>query len=159
MKDILVIVGNASRARLYSVRHGVLERLESLAHPESRAKVSELLTDRPGRAFDSTGAGHSEGSPQRSGMEPHTDPHDLEIEAFAKQVARRASIHARRGHFAELLLIAPPRFLGRLKIALDEAVARRIVATVSHDYTSKTDSEVVDILETLGVSAALPSPA
>lgn len=158
MRDILVIVGNASRARLYGVRHGILERLESLAHPESRAKVSELVTDRPGRAFDPAGGAHRDAA-RRSGMEPHTDPHDVEVDAFAKQVARRASIQARRGRFTELLLIAPPRFLGRVKVALDEPVAGRIVATVSHDYTAKTDAEVLDVLETLGLHATLPSPA
>ncbi len=156
MKDILVIVGNASRARLYGVHHGVLERLESLAHPESRAKASELLTDKPGRALDATGG---EAGPHRSGMEPHTEPHDVELDQFAKQVARRGSIQARRGHYTELLLIAPPRFLGRVKMALEEPVARRIVATVSHDYTAKTDSELVEVLETLGVRSSLPSPA
>lgn len=157
MKDILVIVGNASRARLYGVHHGVMEPIESLAHPESRAKGSDLVTDRPGRAFDSTGGGRSDTGPHRSGMEPHTEPHDVELEAFAKQVARRASIQARRGHYTELLMIAPPRFLGRVKLGLDEQVAKRIVATVSHDYTSKTDSELVEVLETLGVRAALPA--
>lgn len=153
MRDILVIVGNASRARLYGVHRGVLERLESLAHPESRARASAL--------GDGTGAEVTGGAagPHRSVREPHTDTHDVELDQFAKQVARRASIHARRGHYTELLLIAPPRFLGRVKLALEEPVARRIVATVSHDYTVKTDSELVGVLETLGVRASLPSLA
>ena len=155
MKDILVIVANASRARLFHVHGGQLERLESLKHPESRSKGSELESDKPGRAFDDSGGG----GPHRSGMEPPTDPHDNELRAFAREVARRASILARRGHYRDLLVVAPPRFLGRVKSELDAEVAKRIVATVSHDYTAKTEAELDDILETLGVHAALPSPA
>lgn len=160
MKNILVIVANASHARLYGVHHGVLERLESLAHPESRAKVRELVTDDRGRAYDATSAGgQGDRSPPKSGVDSQTDPHEVELEAFAKQLARRASIQARRGRYSDLLLMAPPRFLGRVKVALDDQVARRIVATVSHDYTSKSDAEIAEVLETLGVRVALPSPA
>ncbi|MDP2314305.1 MAG: host attachment protein [Pseudomonadota bacterium] len=155
MKDILVIVANASRARLYRVHVGVLERLESLSHPQSRSKGAELASDRPGRAFD-TGTGPG---PHRSGMEPETDPHEHEAEVFAREVARRGSILARRGRYPELLVVAPARFLGHVKSDLDAEIAKRIVATVSHDYTAKTDADLVEILQGLGVHVALPSPA
>jgi protein required for attachment to host cells len=154
MKNILLIVANASRARLFRVHGGILLPLEALAHPASRAKVADLVSDRPGRAFDD-----SSGGPRRAGMEPHTDPHEVELLAFARQVARRAAIHARRGHYPEVLLVAPPRFLGRVKLALDPGVAKRIVASVSHDYTLKDEAELVAMLETLGVHATLPVPA
>ncbi len=153
MKNILLIVANASRARLFQVRGGTLEEIEALSHPESRAKGVELETDRPGRGYDQTGGG-----PHKSAMEPPTDPHETEMIAFAREVARRASIHARRGRYPEVLLFAPPRFLGRVKVALDAGVAKRVAATVSHDYTMKDEAELVDILQTLGVQAGLPTP-
>jgi len=155
MKDILVIVGNASRARLYRVHAGVLERVEVLDHPESRARRRELVSDRPGRFRDETGGG----GPHRSGMEPPTDAHEVEVLSFARTVARRIAIHARRAHLPDLLLLAPPRFLGRLKAALEPTVAGHVVATVSHDYTAAAEADLVDILEGLGIRAALPSPA
>ncbi len=158
MKDILVIVANASRARLFHVHGGQLERLESLKHPESRSKGTELKSDKPGGNTDATREARERGITSQGGMEP-PDPHDNELRAFAREVARRASILARRGHYRDLLVVAPPRFLGRVKSELDAEVAKRIVATVSHDYTAKTEAELVDILETLGVHAALPSPA
>lgn len=153
MKNLLLIVANSSRARLYRVRAGRLELLERLEHPESRVRASDLVTDRPGRGQDDSG-----GLPHRSTMDPAEDPHEHEMIVFAREVARRTAILARRGRYPEVLLMAPPRFLGRVKSALDPGVARRIVASVSHDYTTKADAELVDILGTFGVRAALPEP-
>jgi protein required for attachment to host cells len=157
MKNILVMVGNASRAQLWSVQHGALAPLETLDHPLSRAKGIELTSDRPGRAFDDTGGG---AGPQRSAMDPTTDPHEVQLRAFAREVARRLTIQARRGRYPEILLLAPPRFLGRVRAELDPAIARRVVASVSHDYTAKDAAELVEILAGLGVNAThLPTPA
>jgi protein required for attachment to host cells len=155
MKRILLVVANASRARIYQVHSGQLEVMETLQHPASRARASELVSDRPGRAFDDNGGG----GPHRSSMTPPTDPHEVEMLAFAREVGRRTSIQARRGRFPELLLFAPPRFLGRLKAAIDPVVARRIVASVSHDYTSRDDPELATILEGFGVRVLAPRPA
>lgn len=155
MKNLLLLVANGSRARLYRVRGGRLELIEHLAHPASRARGADLVSDRPGRAFDDSGGA----GPHRSGMEPPTDPREVEHLAFAREVARRVAIHTRRTRTAEVLLMAPPRFLGRVKAALDPGVLRRVAASVSHDYTAKADAELVAILETFGVRAALPTPA
>jgi protein required for attachment to host cells len=153
MKNILVLVGNASRARILNVQGRAVSLLDDLTHPASRAKGRDLASDKPGRAFDDSGGG---AGPQRSAMEPPTDPHEVEVGIFAREVARRLSIHARRGRFPELLLLAPPRFLGRVKAALEPAIARRIVASVSHDYTAKTDEELLAILTEMG---AVSEPA
>lgn len=156
MKNILLIVANASRARLYRVRQGQLERLESLNHPESRAKIVELVSDRQGRQHDDSGP--AKAGPHRSGVDQPVDPHENEMLAFAREVARRVSIQARRGKYPEVIVFAPPRFLGRVKAALEDEIAKRVVASVSHDYTTKDENEIVDILQTLGVRATLPTP-
>ena len=40
--------------------------------------------------------------------------------------------------YDELILVAPPAFLGLLRQALDDAVAGSIRATVAKDYTAQT---------------------
>jgi protein required for attachment to host cells len=155
VKTLLVVVANGWRARIWAVRDGEIEELEALTHPESRAKGIDLESDRPGRAFDDAGGGQ-----HRSAMEPPTDKREVEQNSFARTLARKVSIHTRKGRFPQVLLMAPPRFLGRLKAALEPPIARRVFTSVSHDYTMKTQSELLDVLRDLGVLVApLPSPA
>ncbi len=152
MKNILLVVANASRAQIWAIRGGELSPLEDLAHPESRAKGIDLTSDRAGRSFDDGGG------VGRSSMEAPTDPREVQQLNFAREVTRRTSIQARRGQFAEILLFAPPRFLGRMKARLDTSLSRRLLATISHDYTAKTRAELIDILAAMGI-AAVPARA
>ncbi len=145
-----VLVCNAARGVLYSTDTQLqkLEEVQQFEHPESRAKARDLYTDDVGSRRDSTAAGGGNSSNhQKSGMDPHTEFHRIEAEKFAKEVSdtlRAGRVHDR---FDQLIVIAPPRFLGLLRQQLDTDTARRVVEEVQHDWTSVTHTrELLDRL-------------
>ena len=73
-------------------------------------------------------AGHAE-------CRPSTDDsaqHEAELR-FLRRVATRLALGAARGEFERLALVGPPRALGLLKLALPEAVVKRIDVTDPHE--------------------------
>lgn len=132
-----ILVADASRARLfqYSGFGAEIEQLKEWDHPKSRARNSELVTDRPGRVMQSHGGPHG-GHGSHSGMEPHTAPKDVEHEVFARQLTDELGKGLRENAYGRLILVANPAFLGTLRQVSDEQVHKHTVASVAKDYTS-----------------------
>lgn len=108
-----VVVADESSAILYSraSRRGDLVKVEVLENEAGRKKVGDLISDRGGRSFDSTGRGRHTMAREKVGPKTHA------AERFAKKVAARiADIHL-RGKCRGYVLVAPPRFLGMLREA------------------------------------------
>lgn len=130
-----ILVADAASARIFEVTgfRKPLRLLESFAHPESRAKTSELVSDDRGRVEKGIGRGI------HSAMEAPTPAHKVEAERFARQVAQAlAEAHARQT-FGSVALVAPPHFMGLLRAALDTQVAKSVVTTLEKDF-AKVDS-------------------
>jgi protein required for attachment to host cells len=126
-----VLVADGSRARLFSASkyRAPWILLGKFDHAESRAKTIELDPTERGRSKPTLGAGHG------PAMEPKTPPRQVEQIHFAHQLKDRLASGLRRGAYTELVLVAPPRFLGRLKARLDPEVAKSLVHVVDKDYT------------------------
>ena len=77
-----LIVADAGRAALYAAESptGPLTELRDVIGPKNRLLDQDLVTDRPGRAFDSGGQG-------RHALEPSTPPGEVETERFAQWIA------------------------------------------------------------------------
>lgn len=135
MKNPWVLVANSSFARIYSGPNSHLEEIETLEHPESRMHGRDLVTDRPGRTFDSVGGGGH-------GLGSELSPQKNEAEHFAGAIAQHLD-HARRiGTFNKLYVIASPSFLGMLRNALHSATRDLVALEVDKDLTSKTPAEI-----------------
>jgi protein required for attachment to host cells len=122
MKSTWIVVAESARARIFT-RSGIggkLQEVADLSHPESRLHVRELTSDLPGRSFDSHGEG-------RHGMEQATDPKEQEAQAFAVEIARHVDRSHGEGSFDSLILVAPPKFLGRLRAELSKATRESLV--------------------------------
>lgn len=121
MSDVWVVVASSTRCRIFAQhKHsGPLEPVEELDHPEGRLHGRELVTDQPGRSFDSAGNGrHAMGEP--------VDPHEQGNIRFAKTVADKIDAARKRDRFDRLVLVADPRFLGHLRHGLSPATRRRL---------------------------------
>lgn len=123
MADVWVVVASSTRCRIFkqSSHNAPLEEIEDLVHPEGRLQDRELASDKPGRAFDSSGAG-------RHGMGEPVSPSEQENIRFAKTVAQRIDAARKAKAFERLVLVADPRFLGHLRPGLTPAT-RNCVAT------------------------------
>lgn len=142
-KRTWILVADACRARIFSHHQKEGYRVvKELDHPESRAHVSALVADTNGRkSMGVPGGGY--GHP---GVAPDTDAKEVEHEKFARLVAEALE----RGHFdsafEDLVLVAPPHFLGLVKSALADPVARKVVETLSKDISQLADHQVIERL-------------
>lgn len=146
-----VLISDASRARLFAeTSRGQRRRFTLLAtfdHPESRAHVSDLVTDTTGRkpVGGSRGAGVN-GRPGgffgRPGAEPDTDPKDVEALKFARELAEALARGLADHAYDTLVIAAPPRFLGMMKETIGLQVRRRIEQTIDKDLTLLPPHEV-----------------
>src|SRR5207302_1996007 len=78
-----IVLADAATAKVYEPQASRRDwkLIAELAHPESRAKESELGTDKPGRVRQST-------TGSRAAMEPPTPRKEVEIEKFAREIAK-----------------------------------------------------------------------
>lgn len=108
---------------------------QSVAHPEGRLESHEMGSDRKGRTYESHGVGGS-------AFEPQHTPAENVADQFAQQLAgivRDArNLHA----YDRLVLVAEPRFLGRLRGALDHATADTVVGSIDKDLAHATVKDV-----------------
>jgi protein required for attachment to host cells len=106
-KRTWLLIADGSRAKVFESAgaHETLNEIDDMALAIHLPKSGDLLADRPGRTFDSVGAG-------RHAKENPTDPHRLLKRDFARKVVdelRRAMLG---GRFNQIVLVAPPDFLG-----------------------------------------------
>lgn len=123
-----ILLADAATARLYESQGAGrgIQLVAELSHPESRARESELVSDKPGRVKQSAG--------YRSAMEPHTPRKKVEMEHFARQVAKALEDGLNKKAYESLVLVTPPAFLGVLRSVLSERVLHRVSATIEKDY-------------------------
>lgn len=129
MKTTWIVAADASRARVLQVagREHLLE-VESLANPEGRLQNREINTDAQGRfAGPDRPGGHS------SGDEDHTVDHYNEL--FAKRVGDYLDQARTQHRFDELVLVAPPKFLGALRKELGKEVEKLVADQLPKDLS------------------------
>jgi protein required for attachment to host cells len=132
-----VIVADNARARIFA-SHTVLnhlEELEGFAHPEAHWTNQELATDSSGKSVDRRGA-----------LEPATSPREHEAEKFAHDLAHHLKDLHNQKHFEELVLIAPPRFLGMLQKHLQKPLDKLVSRTLGKDLTTCSVEEIIDYI-------------
>lgn len=118
---VWIVVANQELMRIYSreKKFGELVEVKRLENAAGARAGRELVTDRPGRVFESAGPG-------RHAMEPPTDPKEQEAIRFAREIAREVEAGRTHDRFGGLILVAGPAFLGRLRHELSDA-ARKMV--------------------------------
>ena len=133
-----ILVADGARARLYA-NHGVGKGLQPVSGATHKADLHhhdrEILTDKPGRAYNSVGHG-------RSAIEPHTEWHRFEKHKFAREMAKVLDAAAASKAFDRLILVAPPATLGDLRMELGEATRKMVTAELPKDLTRHAEQEL-----------------
>ncbi len=121
MSKLCVVVADQSKARIFTVDDpkGELIPVDELEHPEARIKEKEMLSDRPGRSFDSAGHG-------RHALGTSVEPSKQEAIRFAKTVAEYLRTAHNEDRCRRLVLVAGPPFLGLLRDNLKSLSGVRI---------------------------------
>ena len=133
MKTTWIVAADSSRARVLQVAgRERLDEIENLVNPEGRLQDRELTTDANPRL-------HGPG-----GMSAREEPSAVEhaVELFAKRVGDYLE-KARTDHrFDELVLVAPPKFLGALRKELGNEVGKLVADELPKDLSWFNEREL-----------------
>jgi protein required for attachment to host cells len=127
-----IVVANSGAADIYSAdsANARPELWRHLEHAGSRSKGSDLVSDRPGRSFDSAGQG-------RHAMETRHTPKEVESENFARELGELLEHGRVKSLYEELILVAPPDFLGQLRKASSDGVHAVVVAELAKNLAGE----------------------
>ncbi len=142
-----VLIADGSRAEILENRgRGTgIRALDGLSFEHASDPAHELGRDRPTRSYDSVGHG-------RHANEPKTNPHDEQKHDFARiLVAELERAHANKA-FDQLVLVAPPTFLGTLRKELPKNVAALVTSEIAKDLTK---TPVIELPSHLGDAVTL----
>ncbi len=139
-----ILIANGARARVMQaegVGKGVTA-LPSMVFGQESKKGSDIMADRPGRTFDSAGAG-------RHGMAYHSEPERGRERTFAAMLVSALQRAYEEGKFERLVLVAPPQALGDLREALSLDLTRALQGTLAKDLTHLPNTKIPKHLEGL----------
>jgi protein required for attachment to host cells len=131
-----IVVAHRAGARFIDEVDEALRVFDTVDFPEGRSHDGLPPSD-PGRASDS----------QRGRQEPRESAREHAASVFAGQLAGMLQQGRNAKRFDEVVLIAPPRFLGALRHALDTPTAAMVRGTLDKDYAGLDDRELLRRLE------------
>jgi protein required for attachment to host cells len=151
-KKTWIVVADGSRARFFEPGKGARTLAPSvqgeMTAAEARRPARDLVTDKPGRGFASAG------SNARHAFEPAHDIHKMQKQGFTARLAEVLDEACGEGLFDRLVLVAPDRSLGELRLLLSARVKAAVTHEVAKDLTGATPTELRDLL-----GSALPAAA
>jgi protein required for attachment to host cells len=128
MKRNWILVANQAEAQIYSSDRlpGSLSLVEVLANDEGTSRARDLVSDAPGRAYDSHGSG-------RHAMEPNTGVKEEQRRRFVKEMVERLQTARVKGDFDQLVLLAAPGVLGVIRKTLNPELEKTVIKEIPKD--------------------------
>jgi len=138
-----ILVAHEAGARVFENRGSGkgLDLVETIEHPEGRARDRDIDADRPGRSFRK-----DSGDPRRAAMSRSEGPHDRAVADFARTLTGKLQSARAENQYERLVLVAPPRFLGLLRSSLDGPTAQLVVGSVSKNLATSKEAELIEHL-------------
>lgn len=126
-KGYYVLVADSGAAKVYRAEAdlGDLQLVHERANPAGRKMPGELESDRAGQQRNTIGGMHS--------LAGDHDPQRHESEQFARTLCELLQHERQNGRFTDLLIAAPPKFLGELRAHLSDDCSKALVRTVHKD--------------------------
>lgn len=139
-KQLYVLVADNAQATVFHATTPVkkLDEIMSREHPAGRLKDSELYSDRPGSDHGGVG-GH-----QSYDREKSEDP---EEERFARDLSEQLEKARHEGRFDNLVLIAPPNFLGALRHHLSKDCLAAVVKSIDKDLVRQDHKAIIQHID------------
>ena len=137
MKQTTIVVADSTRARIFTTdsAHSPLIEIETMAHPEGRLHDRDLTSDLPGKDVGGDGSGgHA--------YQAKTDPKKHELAEFAKRVANHLDDARNANKLSNLLIVAEPAFLGKLRAHLSTGTKEKIVFELDKNLTHHSPEDV-----------------
>jgi protein required for attachment to host cells len=133
---LCIVIADGGHARFVRpAADNALHTFEAVDSATVHKKDHDLVSDRPGRAFES-------GSPGRHSYTPRQDPHETEKDRFTQAVARRVNEDSAADEFNELVVVAPPHVLSELTGALDGLTKAKLLGSLAKNLVKTPDHEL-----------------
>jgi len=137
MKTLWIVVANSSVAKIFTKKGSSLEAIKLLNHPESRLHNRDLVSDKPGRDFESA-------SDARHAFESKTSPHQVEVQSFAREVADFLNKAKAKNEFDDLYMAASPIMLGKLREEASKELIKSMAAEIDKDCTTMDIEQIME---------------
>jgi protein required for attachment to host cells len=136
-KNLCFVIADGGHARFARpAPDNALHTFEAVDSATVHKHDRDLVSDRPGRAFES-GA-----SAARHAYVPRTDPHELAKQQFAELIAERINAESAADVFHELVVVAPASILAEITAALDAPTRAKLVGSLAKDLVKTPDHEL-----------------
>jgi protein required for attachment to host cells len=109
-----------------------LEEREAFIHSEAQLSNTDLVSDSAGKSTHWCGS-----------LNPPTTAKEHEAQNFAKMLARHLKELHNQRHYENLVLIAPPRFLGMLRNELLSPLDKLVTFTIDKDLTTASVESII----------------
>ena len=132
-----IVIADGAHAKVLerSVEKPALKTVDGLTVSIELPASRDMLTDRPGRSFESHGRA-------RHAKESRSDPHRELKRSFAKHLAGMLKTNLADKRYEKLVLVAPPATLGDLRDALVKTVRARVVAELAQDLVKTPHNQL-----------------
>ena len=126
--------------------------LHDFTSPDMHRKTHDMVTDRPGRAFESA-------TPTRHAIAAKTDPHEQAKERFIHGLGLTLNHHRAAGDFDVLVLAVTRAQVHELETALDAGTKASVAARIAKDLVKTPNVEIWQRLIEEGIMPPAPTGA
>jgi protein required for attachment to host cells len=109
--------------------------------------IHEIAADLDLKEHKKPAKTYSQNGSLRHGVEPHSDPKDVEQQNFAHNVVTFIDDALKQNKFEELTLIAPPKMLGVLNNNLGDQLLKKVVQKIDKNITDLKIEELEEYLK------------
>lgn len=143
MTNTWILVADSGRARVFELDESEkkLAELACYANPDARLAGKEITDDRSPSVNANRGG-------TRHAIEPHTALDEKIADRFAHTLNAALERGRQEHRYDNLVIVAPPRFLGALHCCMNKPLRDRVVEEVRHDYTALPVAELRERLPT-----------
>ena len=137
MNTIWILVVNQAEAQVYSAKNlpGKIAMVGIMTHAEGTARTRDLVSDTPGRAYDSRGEG-------RHAMEPDVGVKEEERRKFIKEVVNRLEAAQLRKSYDRLVVLAAPAVLGVFRKTIGDSLSRLVIREIPKDVVGQSVEKI-----------------
>lgn len=137
MINTWVVVADSSRARFFTLesRGEPLHEIDDMIHSEGKLRAQDEVSDRQG----GIAGGHGQGG---HSFEAPTDVKHQDAVYFAHQIGEKLEHGRVNNEYRDVILVAPPAFLGVLRQTLNSHVLHLVSQSFDKNLVAMSAAEI-----------------
>lgn len=140
-QKLCFVIADGGHARFVRpAADNALHTLEAIDSTTVHKKDQDLVSDQPGRDYES-------GTTARHAYTPRHDPHEMAKDRFTLAIAKKVNEASAAEEFDELIVVAPSHVLDELTGALDVPTKAKLRGSLAKDLVKTPDHELLPHLK------------